>query len=60
MQSLPLEKASNMQFQREREVTSSYIFGQSAGMKINICINELLNNSQTYYNSIVIFICNVF
>ena len=35
---LPLEKASNMEFQREREVTQQWL---SEGMKINIYISEL-------------------
>ena len=48
---LPLEKASNKQFQREGEVTQQVI---------NKYINEVLSNFRTHYHLIVIFICNVF
>ena len=48
---MPLEKASNKQFQREGEVTQQVI---------NKYINEVLSYFRTHYHLIVIFICNVF
>ena len=60
MQSLPLEKASNKQFQRKREVTHQVV---RSCVEVQawkwICINELLINSQIHHNLMVIFICNV-
>ena len=61
MQSLPLEKDSNKQLQREREVTQQVIRScvEVQAWK-SIHINELLINAQIHYILIVIFICNVF
>ena len=61
MQSLPLEKASNKQLQREGEITQRLIRScvEVQAWK-KIYVNELLINSQIHYNLIVIFICNVF
>ena len=59
VQSLPLEKASNKQFQREGEVTQQWLNLVSKCRHENKYINELLINSQTYCNLSVIFICNV-
>ena len=63
MQSLPVEKASNKQFQREGEVTQQVIRScveVQAWKQIYIYIIELLINSHINYNLIAIFICNVF
>ena len=61
MQSLPLEKASNKQFQREGEVTQQVIRScDEVQAWKQIYVNELLINSQIHYNLTVIFICNVF
>ena len=61
MHSLPLEKASNKQFQGEGEVTRQVIRScvEVQAWK-EIYINELLINSQIHYNLIVIFICKAF
>ena len=61
VQSLPLEKASNKQFQREGQVTQQVIRScvEVQAWK-SIYINELLIDSQIHYNLIVKFICNVF
>ena len=62
MQSLPLEKASNKQFQREREVTQQ-VTRSCVEVKCrheNRCILMNYWLTQIYYNLIVIFICNVF
>ena len=61
MQSVPLKKASNKQFQREKEVTQQMI---RSCVKVKaskwIYVNKLLVNSQIHYNLVVIFVCNVF
>ena len=60
MLSLPVEKASNKQFQREGELLNKWLNLVSKCRHKNKYINEVLINSQTHYNLIVIFICNVF
>ena len=61
MQYVPLKKASNKQFQREKEVTQQMI---RSCVKVKaskwIYINKLLVTSQIHYNLVVIFVCNVF
>ena len=61
MQSLPLEKASSKQVQREGEVIQQVI---RSCVEVQawkwIYINESLINSQIHYNLIVIFICKAF
>ena len=60
VQSLPLEKASNKQFQREERLLNKGSNLMSKCRHENKHINELLINFQAHYNLIVIFICNVF
>ena len=60
MLSLPVEKASNKQFQREGELLNKWLNLVSKCRHKDKYINEVLINSQTHYNLIVIFICNVF
>ena len=61
MQYVPLKKASNKQFQREKEVTQQMIIPcvEVKAWKW-IYFNKLLINSQIHYNLVVIFVCNVF
>ena len=59
MLSLPVEKASNKQFQRG-ELLNKWLNLVSKCRHKDKYINEVLINSQTHYNLIVIFICNVF
>ena len=60
MQPLPLEKAINKQFQREEGLLNKWLNLVSKCSHENKYINELLSNSRTHYNLIVIFICNIF
>ena len=55
--SLPLEKASN--FKEKERLLNKWLNLVPKCRHENKYINELLINSQTYYNLIVIFICNV-
>ena len=60
---LPLEKASNMDFQREREVTQQWLNLVSKWRHENKYIYQWiilrLINSQSHYNLVVLFICDI-